>query len=321
MNRDLYIKIAFWYYSVGMTQDEIAKRLNFTRQKVNQIINSLEEQGIVSIHIHGYEQENAEYESILEEKFGLCRVIIAPDYGDPKMAMLKVANVAAQYLEKTIQQGDVIGVSWGRTLSAVIKDMEYQRKRDCRVVQLVGAQNMDQFLLKSDEIVREMANKLDCPSYILYAPVVVAHEETKQMLLKEKAIQKSFELMRQCNVGLFGIGELTEDAIMCKNGYIPKEDIRNLRADGFCADLGMNPIRADGSWNDCYLEKRLLNASMECIRDIDNVVAVACGTEKAEAILAVMKSGCLNTLIIDAATAEKIISMLKEEHYEICIGN
>lgn len=310
MNRDLYIKIAFWYYSLHMTQDEIGKRLNMTRQKVNQIINSLGDQGIVSIHIHGYEDENAEYESILEERFGLNRVIVAPDYDDPKLAIHKVANVAAQYLDQTIQQGDIIGVSWGRTLSAVIKDMQYQKKNDCRVVQLVGAQNMDQFLLKSDEIVREMANKLDCPSYILYAPVVVAHEETKEMLLKEKTIQKSFELMRRCNVGLFGIGELTEDSIMCRIGYISTEDIHRLRSEGFCADLGMNPLRGDGSYNDCYLEKRLLNASMDCIREIENVIAVACGVEKAEAILAVLKSGCINTLILDVTTAKKIISML-----------
>ena len=41
MREDVYIKIAYWYHTLGMTQDEIAKRLSFTRQKVNQIINSL----------------------------------------------------------------------------------------------------------------------------------------------------------------------------------------------------------------------------------------------------------------------------------------
>lgn len=312
MNRDLYVKIAFWYYSLHMTQDEIAKRLGFTRQKVNQIINSLVDQGVVSIHIHGYEQENTEYERILEESFGLRQAIIASDYGDPKFAVHKVANVAAQHLERTLQQGDVVGVSWGRTLAAVIREMEYQRKSECRVVQLVGAQNMHQFLLKSDEIAREMANKLDCPSYILYAPVVVAHEETKEMLLRERTIQESFDLMKKCTVGLFGIGELTKEAIMCKIGYISNEDRERLRADGFCADIGMNPVRADGSWDNCYLEKRLLNADMECIRNMDNVIAVACGTEKAEAILAVLKSGVLDTLILDAAAARKVIAMLQK---------
>ena len=48
MREDVYIKIAYWYYTLGMTQDEIAKRLSFTRQKVNQIINSLMDLGIVT---------------------------------------------------------------------------------------------------------------------------------------------------------------------------------------------------------------------------------------------------------------------------------
>lgn len=36
-----YIKIANWYYNLGLTQDEIAKRLFVSRQRVNQMIRSL----------------------------------------------------------------------------------------------------------------------------------------------------------------------------------------------------------------------------------------------------------------------------------------
>ena len=60
MKRNLNIKIAYWYYTLGMTQDEIAKRLSFTRQKVNQIINSLVDLDVVTINIHGYERDNIE---------------------------------------------------------------------------------------------------------------------------------------------------------------------------------------------------------------------------------------------------------------------
>ena len=60
MKRNLNIKIAYWYYTLGMTQDEISKRLSFTRQKVNQIINSLVDLDVVTINIHGYERDNIE---------------------------------------------------------------------------------------------------------------------------------------------------------------------------------------------------------------------------------------------------------------------
>ena len=307
MNRNLYVKIAYWYYTLGMTQDEIAKRLSFTRQKVNQIINSLPDLGIVNINIHGYERDNVEFESKIEEYFGLKEVIIAPDYGEKETAIYKVANVAAQYLDEVIQQGDYIGVSWGHTLAEVAKQMSYKRHGECRVVQLMGAQNIDQPVEKSDEIAREIANKLDCPSYMLYAPVIVEQAETKRWLLKEKSIKASYEWMKKCNIAIIGACELTETSTMCTRGIITKQDIRILRENGFVGDIVMNPVRLDGSYDDCPLTERLMNADIDTLRNIKNVVLIVTGEEKKEAIWAVLKTGCIDTLIIDEMTARHMM--------------
>ena len=307
MKENIYIKIAYWYYTLGLTQDEIAKRLSFTRQKVNQIINSLIDLGIVSINIQGYERENIEKECILEEKLHLKEAIVVSDYGEYETVIYKIANVAAQYLDDKIQQGDIIGVSWGRTLAEVVNQMVYCKKNKCRVVQLMGAQNIEYKLEKSDEIVRNLANKLDCPSYMLYAPVVVEHEDTKKMLLKEKSIKASFELMNKCNIAILGVGELTEKSTMYTRGHLTQDDIRVLRESGFVGDVAMNPVRKDGSWDNCPLADRFLNVSMECLKAIDNVVLISYGNEKAEAIQAVLSTGCIDTLIIDQSTASCII--------------
>lgn len=307
MKRNLYVKIAYWYYTLGMTQDEIAKRLSFTRQKVNQIINSLMDLDIVSINIHGYERDNIELESRIEERFGLKEVLVATDYGESDTAIYKVANVAAQYLDENIQQGDIIGVSWGRTLAEVADQMSFKRRGECRVVQLMGAQNIEQLVEKSDEIARGLANKLDCPSYMLYAPVVVEHEETKKWLLEERSIKASYELMRKCNIAVLGVGELTEKSTMCTRGHITRTDIRILREQGFVGDIAMNPVRKDGSWDNCPLSGRLLNADMECLRDIKNTILVATGEQKVEAIQAALCSGCINTLITDETTARQVM--------------
>lgn len=308
MNRNLYVKIAYWYYTLGMTQDEIAKRLSFTRQKVNQIINSLVDLDVVSINIHGYERDNVELESKIEERFGLKEVMIASDYGERDTAIYKVTNVAAQYLDENLQNGQIIGVSWGRTLAEVVNQMTFKRKSECRVVQLMGAQNIEQMVEKSDEIARGIANKLDCPSYMLYAPVVVEHAETKRCLLKERSIKASYELMSKCDVALLGVGELTERSTMCTRGYITKTDIRILREQGFVGDIAMNPVRKDGSFDDCPLSERLLNAEPKCLKDVPNTVLVACGEQKVEAIQAVLCSGVINTLIIDEATARQVMN-------------
>lgn len=309
MKRNLNIKIAYWYYTLGMTQDEIAKRLSFTRQKVNQIINSLVDLDVVTINIHGYERDNIELEGKIEERFGLKEAIVATDYGEKDTAIYKVANVAAQYLDETIQQGYIIGVSWGRTLAEVVDQMTFKRRSECRVVQLMGAQNIERPVEKSDEIARGLADRLDCPSYMLYAPVVVEHAETKKWLLKERSIKASYELMKKCNIAVLGVGELTEKSTMCTRGHITPDDIRILREQGFVGDIAMNPVRLDGSYDECPLTDRLLNADMECLKNIANTVLVACGEEKVEAIRAVLCSGCIDRLIIDETTARQVMEV------------
>ncbi len=308
MDRNLKTKIAFFYHTCGMTQEEIAARLSLTRQKVNAVIGMLKEEGIVSITICGNDDGCVELECALEQKFGLPRALVAPSYDDPAVTLLKVANTAAQYLEQVIGSGDRVGVSWGRTLRTVVREMRFRKKKNCLVVQLMGAQSMEGHGTKSDDIVRSLAEKLDCPSYLLYAPVLVSRRETRALLAEEKPIRHAFAMMRECNIGVFGIGAVCEDAPMHRLGYLSDGDIAQLRRDGFVADIGLNPVRADGSMDGCFLSERLINADAETIRGMENAIGIASGIEKAEAVAAVLRSGLLNTLIIDRALAEAVLA-------------
>ncbi|CVI69210.1 Sorbitol operon regulator [Eubacteriaceae bacterium CHKCI004] len=310
--KNLYIKIAHWYYTLGMTQDEIAKRLSFTRQKVNRIINSLVAQGIVSITVNGYNTSHVSYESALEEYFHIRRVIIAESYDMENDFLPTLADRAAQFLESFLQTDMTIGVSWGKTLAAVISRLPYKRRSDCTVVQMVGAQNITgDRMLKSDEIARSLANKLDCACYMFYAPTVVDHPETKTMLMKERTIQKSYEWMKQCDVGLFGIGQLTKESTMFQRGFLKEKDISQLQEDGFVGDICMNHVRLDGSWDDNCMENRLNKAGMDILKNIPNVIAIAGGADKTDAIIGCLNSGVVDILIIDDLSAERIVKTLK----------
>lgn len=307
MERNTYTKIAYWYYTLGLTQDEIARRLSLTRQKVNQIISSLVDLGIVTISIDTHERAFSELERSLENRFGLYEAIVVDDYGEEEFAVYRVASAAAQYLDETITRGMNIGVSWGSTLAEMAKKMTYHRKSGCCVIPMMGAQNMDQRMEMTDEVTRLMANKLDCSSYMLYAPVLVNHPETKQWLMQERAVSSAYERMKQCDVAFLGVGELTEEATMFTRGILTRDEVRRLRADGFVADLCMNPVRADGSWDGCFLRDRLINADMEMLCSIKNVVAVVTGRKKTAAIRAALATGCINTLIIDEKSAKLVL--------------
>lgn len=307
MDKNSYMKIAYYYYILGLTQDEIAKRMSLTRQRVNHIIKSLVDLDIVSINIHGYEHDNVKLECDLEQKYNLTKALIVEDYGESDTAIYKVANAAAQYLDRIIQRGDMIGISWGRTLEQVVKQMQYNKREECKVVQLMGAYNIERDGEKSDELVRNLANRLECPGHIFYAPLIVEHEETKQWLMKEKGIISSYELMSQCNIALIGVGVISEKATMYLRGNYTKEDIEALQENGFIADIVMNPIRKNGSWEGCSVSNRIMSADIECLKKIDNTVLIACGKEKIDAIKASLLTGCVNTLITDHETANQMI--------------
>lgn len=310
-DRSLYIKIAHWYYTLGLTQDEIAKRLGTTRQRVNRIINSLLDLGIVTITVNGFNGGKVKEEAAIEEHYGLRRVIIAKTYGEEDFRPA-LAERAARYLEEEIGQGMTIGVSWGETLAGTISRLSYMNRGDCRVVQMVGAQNIDVDMVKSDEIARILADKLDCVSYMLYAPAMLEKEETKKLLMEERTIRHTFEIMRQCDMALFGIGQLSHNATMYSRGIMWSEDIDRIRGEGFVGDLCINPIRQDGSYTGCTARKRFVSANMDLIKSIPNVTAIAGGLDKVEAIMACLNSGAIDTLILDDCTASAIVSALSQ---------
>lgn len=306
-----YVKIAHWYYNLGLTQDEIAKRLFVTRQRVNQIISSLSKKGIVTIKVNGFERGNVKSETLIEEQFGIKQVIVADTYGETGNYLPSLAVVAADYLDEAIKQKMIVGITWGTTLSETISRMSFTNKSECMVVQMFGLQSDVGRVVKSADVTRELSDKLDCPGYLLFAPALVEHERTKDSLMNERKIKESFAYMKQCDMALFGIGEISPDNTFCKYGIGTKEDIDKLEEEGFKGLLCLRPIREDGSDQGCFLENRIIGVGIETIRHIPNVVAVAGGKHKAQAIISCLRTGCIDTLIIDDSAADEILRILK----------
>jgi lsr operon transcriptional repressor len=59
-NYEFHIRVAWYYYKAGMTQEEIANRLGINRARVIKILDTARKEGIVSFHI------NSPYANCLE---------------------------------------------------------------------------------------------------------------------------------------------------------------------------------------------------------------------------------------------------------------
>jgi DNA-binding transcriptional regulator LsrR (DeoR family) len=310
--RELLLRIAYWYYKLDMTQAEIAKRLNFTRQRVNQLIGMLVKLGIVEIKINGLQNENIELESAFERVFSLQQAFVFNIEGAENSLDL-FGEKAAEALTSILKEGQNIGVSWGETLAATVTRMPPMSLANSTVIQMVGGLNSDNKLTKADEITRLLAEKLGCDYRLLYAPAIVESAEAKRVLEQDSAFVPMFECIRSCDVALLGVGELREGATIYQQGYIDREKLTRLRRMGCVGDLAMHPFDKDGNWKQL---DNIIGVAPESLRKIPCVIVLACGVKKIEAVLGALRTGCVDILIVDQSIAMEIA---KREKKGVCI--
>ncbi|MEA4827297.1 MAG: sugar-binding transcriptional regulator [Clostridium sp.] len=303
------IKIAHYYYNIGLTQEEIGKKLSMSRQKVNRIINSLIENGIVTIQINGYEESYVKLEQDLEKEFSLQEVIVTSKENDEDL-MDKLSKVAASYLERTIDSNDIIGVSWGRTLSKTAANLGNIKRNNISVVQIVGGTNIKDPSIKADEITRAMASKLNGIPYIMYAPAIVKDEQFKEAMMSEQSIKNIFNLIKKCTMAIVGIGNLSEKSTIYMQNYLSKEELKRLEEDKCVGDICLQAYNINGEIIKNSISSRVIGIGVEDLKRIPKVIGIAGGKEKAEAILGALRGNFIDVLITDNETAEYILKIM-----------
>lgn len=308
----MLVKIAHYYYELGMTQEEIGKRLLMSRQKVNRIIKSLIEKKVVTIKVNGYDETYVGLEDSLEKEFSLKEVIVTS--ADSQDVLIdKLSDAAAVYLERTIENNEIIGISWGTTLSSTAAKLKSLRKKEVSVVQIVGGENLQDPSLKADEITRVIANKLNGTPYLMYAPAIVKDERLKTAIMNEQSIKNIFNLIKNCTTAVVGIGNLTEDSTIYKQSYLTKESLQKLKNEECVGDICLQPYKISGEVIRDNISNRVIGIGADDLKNIPRVVGIAGGREKAKAILGALRGGFIDVLVTDNITAENILKIKNEQ--------
>lgn len=315
MDRRTCIRIAHWYYELGLTQEQIGKRLQIPRQRINKIVNSLVADGIVTIKINGLDQDFLRLESAIEERFGIQQAVVA-DYEHSETPLLDIlGGKAAEFLDDFIKDRNTIGISWGSTVGETVSSMRSANKTGCHIVQLVGGMNTNTNgrMNKPDEITRMLAGKLNCSYQNLYAPAMFNNDMTRAMIIKEESVRSVLETMRRCDIVVMGIGELSGEATTVQNGYITSAQYMALREGGYVGDFCFNHFDINGRFEDGEFSRLTLGIRHETLKAVPHVIAVAGGLHKRDAIVGALKTGCIDILITDSVTARSMLEDKPEE--------
>src|ERR1700735_1471684 len=159
-------------YLEGLSKVDIADRLGITRFRVARLLDAAREAGMVRIEIGLPGRAlDAGLSAELCSTFGL-KYAFAFDFPDEDELALRrrLSEAAGQALTDIITPGDVIGLSWARSLSGLAASLT--RMPPCPIVQLTGAVPPPDGRDLLD-LVRSVARIGGGPADRFYAPMLV----------------------------------------------------------------------------------------------------------------------------------------------------
>lgn len=303
----LLTKISTMYYIDGLNQQEITETLAISRPQISRMLAEAKDVGIVKITINDPFANESEYEKLLIESFGLTNAVVI-DTSQAESAGNELGIAAANLLELLLTDNDIIGINAGNSLSYVGNTIRRTSKKNIGVVPLVGGWGPSGAKWQANLNVRNLAERLGCDYWQLNAPAFVSTRETHDALIKEEGISYVLSMAKKISIALVGIGQVANDATIMKTGFLDAENLKELKEKDAVASICNSFINREGKSIRFSAFDRMIGLSVEDIREVPNIIAVAEGKNKVDAILAALKGRWINHLITTAETAEELLS-------------
>ena len=303
-----YRRLAYYYYKEGLTQEEIAKRMKMSRQRVNRIISSCIDLGIVTINIEGLDNSNLELETKLEDKYGLKEVRIINETAD-EQKIQELGIEGGKYLRSILKDNDIIGFSRGRNTSALVdflpEDVEYPQ--NITVTQLMGSAIETNENTAVDETVYHFAAKLHAKASRLYAPIILSNEELRDSFIQEPYFEKSYEVIKKCDIAVVGIGTASSQWKHMISLYDIADKEQTEWAKDVAGEVCTHFYNSEGAAIEPPFRNRIISILLDDYMKIPVRIGVAGGKDKTEAIAAAIKGDYINVLITDLQTARQLM--------------
>jgi DNA-binding transcriptional regulator LsrR (DeoR family) len=299
---------AAWLSYVGNhTQEEIAQRLGVSRIKVNRLIGQAVRAGLVHVFVEGTAAECIALEEEIAQRWRLEFCTVAPAVEEGPLPLATLAAAGGHWLHRVLEAGraSLIGVGHGRTLGAVVASLPRVPRPSVRFVSLLGSLTRHAAANPFD-VIHRLAEITGAESYFMPAPFFADSIEDKQVLLAQRSIESVFGLARAAELVMVGIGEVGPEAHLRTIGMITPEEHAALERAGAVGEVLGRFMDASGRPVVADINERAVAVRLEELNG-RQVVAIAGGSRKAGAIVAVLESGLLTGLITDEATAREIV--------------
>jgi DNA-binding transcriptional regulator LsrR (DeoR family) len=302
----LAARVARQFYLEGISKVDIADRLGISRFRVARLLDSARESGLVRIEI-GLPGGalDAGLSAELCSAFGLRHAFVFNFPEDGSSLRQRLGEAAGQVLMDLIAPGDVLGLTWSRTLSGLTAALT--QLPPCPIVQLTGAvpppDGRD--LL---ELVRGVARVGGGTAHVFYAPMLVDDAATATAIRRQGDIAEAFALIPSVTIAVVSIGAWEAGLSTIYDAITPAERAE-LAAAGVRAELAGVFIGADGRPLATPLDGRMIVAPVPLFSRIPFVLGVAYDAAKCPAVLAAIGGGLVHGLVTHTSLARGLLTL------------
>lgn len=299
-------QVSKMYYNYKLTQDEIAKKMDFSRSLVSLILTEAREYGIVEIIVKDPTENNKELSEHFISKFDLKDCYVVPtSITEIKLLTRIIAAQGAAFSEKLMKSDTTVGIAWGTTCFEFMEAFENRGDlNNINVVPLIGASNRHASEYQLSEIVRIFAEKLNgTPSY-LHAPAIAETIEDQSLYMKSSGMQAIIKKWRNLDLAIISAGATPEYffSSLKPDAKHMLEIIKNS-PDRAVGDICGRRYNLDGDFLNNDYNRRVLGINENSIRNTEKVICVASGEHKVFSIVGALRTGLIHYLVIDENTA------------------
>lgn len=294
------------FYLEGKSKIQIAEEFGVSRFKVARVLETALERDLVRIEIRVPAELDAERSDALRAHYGLRHAVVVEtpadqaDAPDPE----NLGAVAADLLGELVSDGDVLGLAWGRSIITMANALD--RLAPCTVVQLTGVYDVGTDR-GSVEAVRTAAAVSGGEAHPLYAPMVLGDSATASALRAQSQIAAAMSYFEKVTVAVVSIGSW-EAGISTVYDAVSDAERAHYASLGVAAEMSSHLFDAGGRRVGRDLRERCITIDADRLRRIPEVLAIAGGKRKAEAINAVLRSGLVTSLVTDTAAADHLLN-------------
>ena len=236
-----------------------------------------------------------------------------PVYGQPDASAARraVALEGARYLQRIINDNDIFGIAWGRTMNHLIQMLNPCLKINNSFVTLHGSVSHCQYSFDVKNLVSRIAMACGGKKFYFTSDALTSSPDELQYILSQKQNQIVNKLFSKITVSMSGCGSLYPDAdsplLAREYHYLNADELMELKREGVYGDMLLRFFDENGRECDTSMKDRTLSIGFEEYKKIPTKIVVAADAKKAYTIRAILRGGLADVIIIDHLLARELL--------------